>query len=203
MDCNWIGLPQQIRQWAFQYGKGYATSYWRRQKMGQEMDLRMCWSANDFQGKTCSVSQLFLHKKSFSINLFRHYYILTHRLKSGLRHRENLEQEISSLRWKRVFPFSYRDEQTNKMVHHKHEQFWEDLGINQSWIFRSAFRLTLTNWPSIFVCSPYSYWLWIQSYLYILHFWSETSHFSERLLYLNISPIWDDLYLQKSVITKI
>lgn len=61
-----------------------------------------------------------------------HYYILTHRLKSGLRHRENLEQEISSLRWKRVFPFSYRDEQTNKMVHHKHEQFWEDLGINQS-----------------------------------------------------------------------
>lgn len=60
-----------------------------------------------------------------------HYNLLIKRLKPGLRHRENLESEILGLRWKRVFPASYRNLETGKMVHHKHEQFYADLGISQ------------------------------------------------------------------------
>jgi len=52
------------------------------------------------------------------------------RLKSGMKHDETLEDKVTALKWKRVFPVSTVNEETGKKNHHKHEQFWEDLGID-------------------------------------------------------------------------
>ena len=61
---------------------------------------------------------------------FRHYSVLVKRLKSGMKHDETLEDKVTALKWKRVFPVSTVNEETGKKNHHKHEQFWEDLGID-------------------------------------------------------------------------
>jgi len=59
-----------------------------------------------------------------------HYSMLVKRLKSGMKHDETLEDKVTSLKWKRVFPVSTVNEETGKKNHHKHDQFWEDLGID-------------------------------------------------------------------------
>jgi len=59
-----------------------------------------------------------------------HYSMMVKRLRSGMKHDLGLEDKVKVLKWKRVFPVSTVNEETGKKVHHKHDQFWADLGID-------------------------------------------------------------------------